>query len=147
MSDALWSVVRQRAGDRCEYCRIHQDNDPYCKFPVDHIIARQHGGETVSENLALSCFRCNTYKGPNIASIDPATGQLQPLFHPRRERWGDHFEWNGAQLFGRTAIGRATVVLLQINHPNAILMRTTLIDEGVFPPTDLMTEDSTVDAE
>ena len=26
-------------------------------FPVDHIIARQHGGETTFDNLALSCVR------------------------------------------------------------------------------------------
>lgn len=39
-------------------------------FQIDHIIARQHGGRTSPDNLALSCFHCNTHKGPNIARID-----------------------------------------------------------------------------
>ena len=133
MSDALWSMVRERAENRCEYCRIHQDDDPFYTFPVDHIIARQHGGQTNESNLALSCFRCNSHKGPNIASIDPGTGEMQPLFHPRRDAWDLHFEWNGPLLVGRTPVGRTTVKLLQINHPDAVFLRKTLIEEGVFP--------------
>ncbi|GMR22797.1 MAG: hypothetical protein BMS9Abin37_1171 [Acidobacteriota bacterium] len=133
MDAALRKQVRDRAGDRCEYCRIHQDEDAFFSFPVDHIIARQHGGQTDADNLCLSCYRCNSHKGPNIASIDPATETMVRLFHPRRDDWGDHFEWRGALLLGRTPIGRATVKLLSINHPDYALLRESLIDEGSFP--------------
>lgn len=135
MDAALRELVRKRAGDRCEYCRIHQDQDSFFMFPVDHIIARQHGGLTDADNLCLSCFRCNSHKGPNIASLDPETGELVRLFHPRRDDWSEHFEWNGALLAGHTAIGRVTVALLAINHPEYVLLRESLIDEGSFPPS------------
>jgi len=76
MDRRLQELVWHRAGGVCEYCRLPATvhSDP---FPIDHIIARQHGGETVESNLALSCFRCNTHKGPNIAGIDPLTRLLQ----------------------------------------------------------------------
>ena len=102
MSDALWNQVRQRAKYRCEYCRVHQDQDPFYTFPVDHVIAQQHRGATTLQNLALSCYRCNSRKGPNIASIDPVTTEMVPLFHPRRDSWSEHFEWSGPVLVGLT---------------------------------------------
>ena len=73
MDAALRKQVRERAGDRREYCRIHQDQDAFFGFPIDHIIARQHDGQTDAGNLCLNCYRCNSHKGPNIASIDPDT--------------------------------------------------------------------------
>ena len=82
MKRGLLRQLRQLAGDRCEYCRLPTAYDPL-PFQVDHIIAQQHGGETVIENLAWSCLHCNKHKGPNIAGIDPVSGQLVPLFHPR----------------------------------------------------------------
>ncbi len=48
MDAALRRLVRERAGNRCEYCGIHQDQDAFFTFPVDHIIARQHGGKTAA---------------------------------------------------------------------------------------------------
>ena len=76
------------------------------------------------------------HKGPNIASLDPDTSEMVPLFHPRRDTWSEHFEWNEGILVGRTPIGRATVELLAINHPDHVLLREALIDEGVFPLDD-----------
>jgi hypothetical protein len=111
---------------------MHQRHDAWFTFPIDHIIARQHRGQTVEGNLALSCYRCNSFKGPNIASIDPETERLVPLFHPRRDSWTSHFEWDGPWLRGLTPVGRATVELLQINHPDAVLIREELIREGAF---------------
>ena len=134
MNEALWNQVRQRAKNRCEYCRVRQDQDPFYTFPVDHVIAQQHRGATTFENLALSCFRCNSRKGPNIASVDPVTSEMVPLFHPRRDVWAEHFAWSGPVLIGLTPIGRATVELLAINHPDYLLLRETLIVEGTFPP-------------
>ena len=98
------------------------------------MIARQHRGATVADNLCLSCFRCNARKGTNIASIDPETAEMVPLFHPRRNAWPEHFAWDGPVLLGLTPIGRATVELLAINHPDYVLLRQALIEEGVFPP-------------
>ncbi len=134
MDAALRELVRERAGNRCEYCRIHQDQDPFFTFPVDHIIARQHGGKTESQNLCLSCYRCNSHKGPNIASIDPDTKEMVRLFHPRQDNWTEHFTWRGALIVGVTPIGRATVSLLAINHPDYVLLRESLIEEGTVPP-------------
>src|SRR5208282_2394935 len=92
-------------------------------FHVDHIIARQHGGSTVLENLALACLHCNRHKGPNIAGTDPKTGELVRLFHPRMDEWNGHFEWTGATLAGRTAIGRVTIHVLAINGPDFLALR------------------------
>ena len=134
MDAALRKLVRERAKHRCEYCRIHQDQDPFFTLPIDHIIARQHGGKTEPDNLCLSCYRCNSHKGPNIAGIDLETGEMVPLFHPRQNNWHEHFKWSGTVLVGRTPIGRATVTLLAVNHTDYILLRESLMAEGSFPP-------------
>lgn len=104
------------------------------RHQIDHVVARQHGGETCLENLALSCISCNLHKGPNLAGIDPETGELTRLFHPRRDRWPDHFAWDGAVLAGRTPVGRATARVLAVNDPGAVEVRRALIEEGRFPP-------------
>jgi hypothetical protein len=124
--------VRQRAQNRCEYCHLPASVYPL-PFHADHIVARQHGGGTVLENLALACLRCNRHKGPNIAGTDPATGAPVRLFHPRLDVWREHFEWTGAILAGRTTIGRVTIQVLAINNPDFLAMRKALIDEHVFP--------------
>jgi HNH endonuclease len=124
--------VRQRARDRCEYCYLPASFYPL-PFHVDHIIARQHGGRIVVENLALACLHCNRHKGPNIAGTDPETGELVRLFHPRRDLWSDHFAWAEARLDGQTAVGRATIFVLAINDADFLAVREALIREQVFP--------------
>ena len=131
MNRTLVSQLRRLTGDRCDYCRIPRRLDPL-PFQVDHIIAQQHGGQTVLGNLAWSCLHDNKHKGPNIAGIDPVTGDLVPLFHPRRQRWERHFDWNGAILVGRTRIARATIRVLAVNDPDAMAFRAELMEEGVF---------------
>jgi hypothetical protein len=133
MNRALVILVRQRAQRRCEYCCLPQEHSAV-PFQIDHIIAKQHGGPTRAPNLALACFFCNSAKGPNIAGIDPQTGRLVPLFHPRRQKWSRHFRWEGPRLIGRTRIGRATIAVLAINDPAFVTFRHTLIDAGIFPP-------------
>lgn len=133
MDRALESLVWERADGRCEYCRLAASDDDL-PFEIDHIIAQQHRGATESGNLCLACFSCNRHKGPNIAGVDPASGRITPLFHPRRQGWGRHFRWSGPMLVGRTACGRATVEVLAINLDFRIDLRRALIDEGVFPP-------------
>ena len=131
MKRGLLRQLRQLAGDRCEYCRLPTAYDPL-PFQVDHIIAQQHGGETVIENLAWSCLHCNKHKGPNIAGIDPVSGQLVPLFHPRQQRWERHFAWDGLILLGRTRSARATIRVLAINPLDFVACRAELREEGVF---------------
>jgi hypothetical protein len=133
MKESLDVRVRIRAGDRCEYCRIPSYISEFT-FPIDHIIAQQHGGKTIYANLALSCPHDNFYKGPNIAGLDPDTGRLTRLFNPRRQKWSAHFVWDGPMLVGQTAIGRTTLFVLNINHPDRVEVRRLLIMAGLFPP-------------
>jgi 5-methylcytosine-specific restriction endonuclease McrA len=133
MRKALEREVRRRAHDRCEYCLLPQYASPLT-FNIDHVIARQHRGRTVFQNLALSCGRCNLSKGPNIAGVDPQTGNITRLFNPRIDEWSDHFRYDRAVLTGLTDIGRCTIAVLSINQRSRITVRLTLIDEGVFPP-------------
>ena len=79
-------LVRQRAGERCEYCLIRQEHYESA-LHIEHIVAKQHGGDDAPLNLALSCNHCNLHKGPNLAGLDPKSGQLVPLFNPRRHLW------------------------------------------------------------
>lgn len=131
MEKTLEREIRRLSGGRCEYCRVAERYSGVA-FAVDHVIARQHSGPTVLANLALSCGLCNRHKGPNIAGIDPDTGQLCRLFHPRMDSWQDHFRWNGPVVMGRSGVGRTTIAVLAMNQPQQILLRETLIAEGVF---------------
>jgi HNH endonuclease len=123
--------IWQRANARCEYCQLPAAFHP-APFQIDHIIARQHGGATEDQNLALACIHCNRFKGPNIAGLDPETGELVRLFHPRTDNWTEHFMWDGPELKGRTQIGRVTIAVLFINDPEVISLRRTLREERVF---------------
>src|SRR6266550_6216951 len=90
--------VRRRAANRCEYCELHQDDSPLAALHVEHIIPKVHGGSDNLDNLALACIDCNLHKGTNLAGIDPETNEITQLFHPRRQAWKDHFEWQGIYL-------------------------------------------------
>ena len=131
MDRGLQDLVWERAGGTCEYCRIPHKYDEL-PFEIDHVIASTHGGKAVSGNLALSCFTCNRFKGPNLAGIDPRTGRLAKLFHPRRHAWHRHFRWEGAVLFGLTPIGRATIRVLHINDFLRVRLRKQLEAEGAL---------------
>ncbi len=132
MEQALVSLVWQRAHAACEYCQLPQSLSPIT-FEIDHVIAQKHGGATEAGNLALACFYCNSFKGPNIAGIDPESGRIVRLYHPRQDGWRKHFRWDGPLLVGRTPIGRATAAVLEINHVDAVAVRRALLEEGVFP--------------
>ena len=132
MNEALDQRVRVRAKHRCEYCKIPASISALT-FPLDHIIAQQHRGATTYENLALSCPHCNFQKGPNIAGYDPKSRKLTRLFNPRRHRWNAHFRWEGPILVGKTAIGRTTLDVLEMNHPDRVELRRLLIKIGMLP--------------
>jgi hypothetical protein len=133
MDEIIVQLVWQRAGNRCEYCQIPHDLS-WLPFEIDHIVAKKHSGKTTASNLALSCAYDNAFKGPNIAGIDPKTGLLTRLFHPRRHKWHRHFRWNGAILVGRTPIGRATIAVLAINATLRVDQRQELMNAELFPP-------------
>jgi hypothetical protein len=133
MDEALRQFVRDRAGSVCEYCRIPASVFPHV-FPIDHIVARQHGGPTHPDNLALVCPHCNLHKGPNIAGLDPIGRRKTRLFDPRRDQWEDHFDWSGHELVGTTDVGRTTVMVLAMNDDEVRGLRAVLLFEGVFPP-------------
>src|SRR6266699_7182073 len=129
MDHALEQAVHQRANHLCEYCRLPEALSDLGHV-IDHIKARQHGGETVTENLALCCGRCNLHKGPNLTGVDPASGRVVRLFNPREHTWHQHFRWDGSKLLGLTPIGQATISVLAINDPIRLASRSILIATG-----------------
>ena len=129
---ALRQQVRARAGNRCEYCMLAEE-DAYFPHEPDHIIAEKHRGTNTLENLALACFDCNRFKGSNIASVDPESGELTSLFNPRTQKWNDHFEIRGGQILPLTAIGRVTERILRLNLPARVEVREMLAEMGDYP--------------
>ncbi|MEP7351749.1 MAG: HNH endonuclease [Acidobacteriota bacterium] len=125
MEIALRELVRSRARDQCEYCGLEQRHSRLT-FHIEHIIAKQHGGGETEHNLALACHRCNLHKGPNLSGIDPETGTLVPLFHPRRDLWSQHLELRNFQIHGITPMGRATVQVLAMNDARRVELRMAL---------------------
>jgi hypothetical protein len=136
MADTISTALRQRifdrAEDRCEYCLLPQRVAAH-KHEPDHIIPRQHDGETTRENLALACARCNRYKGYNIGSFDPETGALVPFFNPRLHEWSAHFRLEGGIIQPLTAEGRVTAKMLHFNDPERVEERERLIEVELYP--------------
>ncbi len=126
---ALRGEVRLRAEGRCEFCLISEE-DVFLAHEPDHIIAIKHGGVAESENLAWACFLCNRFKGSDLSSIDPVTGQIARLFDPRRQRWSDHFYLDQGRIEGLTPEGRATARMLRFNLPDTVAARLRLIAAG-----------------
>lgn len=135
-SASLRKLVFDRAEGRCEYCLFPQDLAA-SSHQIDHIIAEKHGGKTHESNLALCCILCNLRKGSDIGTLDPATGQLTSLFHPRIHAWREHFRIDGVQIVGFTAIGRATVQFLQLNSIDRLTERAEFARAGVVMDTHL----------
>jgi len=76
-------------------------------------------------DLALACIDCNLHKGTNLTGIDPQTGALTRLFHPRKHPWHEHFELQGNYLVGKTGVGRTTVRVLSMNSDDQVALRTS----------------------
>lgn len=124
ISTELRQLVVARAEDRCEYCR--KPRLGFYAHEVDHVIALKHGGATMPDNLALACFQCNRFKGSDLASLDPQTGLITPLFNPRLQAWAAHFQADAGRLLPLTPEGRATVFLLRLNTPERVTERRAL---------------------
>jgi hypothetical protein len=131
MDAAVRNLVRERAANRCEYCRLPQEAYDLT-FHVEHIVSSQHRRDDAPSNLALACDRCNLHKGTNLVAIDPKTGDTVPLFNPRADAWDDHFALVAAEIVGITPTGRATARLLGMNSERRLLLRRQLLDTGTM---------------
>ncbi len=126
MDVATQRLVRSRANNRCEYCCIPQEAAPFFTFHVEHIQAKQHIHDDSPDNLALACPDCNRYKGPNLTTLDAETRDVVILFHPRKDCWDDHFEFQGFLIRGLTPTGVATERLLKFNLDERVEMRAEI---------------------
>ena len=109
-----------------------QEVTPFIAFHVEHVIARQHLDDENDDpaGLAYACDRCNAFKGPNLSSIDPATGDKVDLFDPRTDFWSEHFSFSNGMIVGLTSVGRATARLLNMNAARRVELRLQWLDEG-----------------
>ncbi len=133
-SDEVRDAVLARAGARCEYCHL-STRGQVATFPIDHVVPRSGGGETILANLALACPHCNAHKWAHTTGTDPVSGASLSLFNPRTEAWTDHFHWSAQTagvLEGKSPRGRATIVQLQINDPDMVAIRLLLATLGLF---------------
>ena len=135
------AVLRRRVAEaarfRCGYCLTSQHIvGPLLE--IDHIIPEARGGTDDEDNLFLACPMCNSHKADRVAAIDPESLAAVTLFNPRRDAWRDHFEWadNGTVIRGTTAIRRATVAALVMNHPDMVAARGLWVIAGWHPPPD-----------
>ena len=128
-------AVVERARGYCEYCRS-QARFAIQPFSVEHIMPRSQGGKMTLDNLALACQGCNNHKYTKTEGYDPVTGDIVPLYHPRRQRWRDHFAWNEdfTLIIGLTPIGRVTVEVLRLNREGLVHLRRILYVMGEHPP-------------
>ncbi|NJK80461.1 MAG: HNH endonuclease [Chloroflexaceae bacterium] len=130
-------VVFERARGCCEYCRS-QAMFAMQPFSIEHIIPQQQDGPNTLDNMALACQGCNGHKYTRTTTTDPISGKQVPLFHPRKQRWHDHFAWNDdfTLVVGLTPIGRATVAALHLNRDGLINLRRALYSIGEHPPSE-----------
>lgn len=137
ISKALREQVAADARYRCGYCLTPQ---LFTAMPmhIEHIIPLAAGGSSDRENLWLACPLCNGHKGAQTHSVDPITGDLTPLFNPRKQEWHTHFRWSedGVTIVGLTAIGRVTVIALRLNNEHLVRARRRWVAAGWHPPVD-----------
>lgn len=139
MSSKISAKLRRQlveADDHCcAYCQTSAANTGQ-PVTVDHVLPASQGGETEFENLCLACRQCNEFKGANTFGVDPLTGEQTSLFHPRRDKWLEHFLWDGSgsRLIGVTDVGRATIVMLNMNNEVIVRSRLRWVSVGWHPP-------------
>jgi HNH endonuclease len=130
----LYVLVAQRAHHRCEYC--HAPESIFnAVFEVEHIIPVVAGGNDSEENLALACRSCNSFKGIRSSYLDPESDREEQLYHPRQDRWADHFSVSSesSEIMALTAIGRVTAICLKMNSRAQLTARQFWLQLGLFP--------------
>ncbi|MBI5671584.1 MAG: HNH endonuclease [Chloroflexi bacterium] len=128
----LRRLVIDRAGGCCECC-LMTEADSYLAHEVDHIISNKHRGDTTLDNLCLSCFDCNRYKGSDIGSYDIETETFVSLYNPRTMYWNDHFRLDDAVITPLTPEARVTVFLLRLNSGARLVRRAAFLAVGRYP--------------
>jgi hypothetical protein len=118
----LRRLVSRRSRGRCEYCQLAQAGQE-ATFHVDHVQPVIAGGRTEADNLALACVSCSLRKGARQTAVDPDTGHVVSIYHPRSDTWSDHFVWQGVRVLGLTEVGRATIDALDLNRPLILAIR------------------------
>ena len=95
---------------RCAYCQTTQANSGQPDGRRPHL-ARDAGGDTAFTTSVLHVVGVTSIKAPKTAAIDPLTGEMTPIFHPRHDRWQGHFAWDESTIYwsGLTQNGRATI--------------------------------------
>jgi len=111
MDATTQKLVRNRAGNRCEYCHLHQDAAPFLRFHIEHVQAKQPIQDDSPDNLALACPDCNRHKGPNLTTLDPNTRDSNFIR-------------------GISQIGIATEKLLAFNSDERVEMRSEIDSTG-----------------
>jgi hypothetical protein len=125
--------VANRAAYRCEYCLAPEIIYNFT-FEVEHITPLARGGKSELANLALACRSCNLYKGKAVTALDVETNKQLPLFHPREDRWQEHFRVNEHCLLeGLTPKGKATINALKLNSERQVSARQQWLRLGIFP--------------
>jgi hypothetical protein len=135
ISVELQRLIRLKFSDRCAYCQTAESLTA-TTFEFEHIIPLSKAGATTFENLCLACPACNRYKSARQTATDPITQAEVPLFHPQRQVWTDHFEWNedATEIIGLDPTGRATVVTLKMNRSQLTRVRRMWVKMGEHPP-------------
>ena len=132
---SLQRRVAAESRNQCAYCHT-LTSITGARPVIDHIIPEAEGGQTAWENLCVACHSCNEFKGAQVETQDPLTGEQVPLYHPRRQQWKEHFGWSedGSEIIGLTPVGRAIVVVLNMNHPDIVEARRRWARVGWHPP-------------
>ncbi|MBI1224423.1 MAG: HNH endonuclease [Bacteroidetes bacterium] len=132
VSLTLRRLVVQRAGSRCEYCRMHED-DSFLPFEIDHIISVKHGGGNEPENLAYACPHCNQHKSSDMVTFLKSYKDIATIFNPREDEWNLHFGLDDGEIIAKTRIAEATIKLLKLNAPDRIILRRLLMETNRYP--------------
>lgn len=131
--EALRVLVAQRAGLRCEYCRLPQQVAGF-SFAIDHIISLKHGGKTAADNLAYSCPICNGNKGSDLGSVLPEKpGEIIRFFNPRTDDWFEQFDVHEGVIIAKTEIASVTIKIFDLNREQDVIYRRKLVTLGLFP--------------
>jgi hypothetical protein len=136
MSSYVTAELRRRIAFRaeglCEYCLIHED-DTFFGCQVEHIISEKHGGSTTEGNLAYACVYCNRFKGSDLGSLLPSTGELIRFFNPRTDAWSTHFRLDGPRIVPLSDVGEVTVRIFAMNNLDRLLERRRLMQDNRYP--------------
>ena len=129
-----YAEVARRAGHRCEYCGAPEIIFNL-SFEVEHIVPTSRERLDDESNLALACRACNLFKSDQQSGVDEMTGEHVRLFHPRQDRWDEHFrvDTDDGRILGLTSVGRVTIACLRMNRDLQCEARVSWMRLKLFP--------------